>query len=93
VLRPIHEAVTDTTDDALFPTLAELKHNFFSRLDAAVEQANERLDALLDEPVAKVSASMHGRELASADQLDAMLKELDDRIRPLLKDGKRVRIV
>jgi hypothetical protein len=97
VLRPIHESITDTTDDAMYPPLADLKHNFPSRLAAAEEQAQELFDAMLiaetGKDVIKVNANVHGREVDSADQLDAMLKELDERIRPLVKDGKRVRIV
>jgi len=97
VLRPIHDATTDTTEDALHPTLLELRNNFPSRLADALERAHDLLDEELSKvtkrDVIKVQASIRGREVASPEELDNMLKELDDRIRPLLKDGKRVRII
>ena len=42
--------------------------------------------------VAKVESRIRGREAASQDQLSALLKELEERIGPLLDQGARVRI-
>ena len=97
VLRPIHEATVDTTDDALFPTLQELRDRFPARLAAAEEQGHDRLDEELSretkKDVVKVPASLRGREVSSRGELDALLEELDERLGPLVEQGKRVRIV
>jgi hypothetical protein len=97
VLRPIHEATTDTTEDALYPTLQELRDGFPARLAAAEELANDLLDEERFKEtktgVVKVPASLRGREVASRVELEALLGELNERIGPLLDQGKRVRIV
>lgn len=97
VQRPIQDAVVDTTEDALFPVLTELKNSFPSRLADAEAQAHDLLDEELSQvehkDVVKVQSTFHGREVSSVAQLDALLQELDDRIRPEVVKGKRVRIV
>jgi hypothetical protein len=98
VLRPIREAIIDTDAEAVAPTLVELRNDFPPRLADAVERANDALDDELSDKdrreVVKVQVGLHGRELTSDAQLDAMLREIDERIRPLLKDRRsRVRIV
>lgn len=99
VLRPITEALYDTTEDALNPPLPDMRERFAGRLSKAEHEANDRLDTRLaaDEkkptPVVKVQANLSGREIATREQLEAMLRELTARIGPLLDQGKRVRIV
>ncbi len=97
VLRPIAEALTDTTAAAISPTVIELRDRFASRIGPALEAANDRLDGALSQrsegQVCKVDPHLRGRELHSRDQLTALLKELEDRIGPLLDRGARVRIV
>jgi len=103
VLRPISELVVDTTPEAVSPTLAEMRDQFASRIHAAEELANDRLDEELSRrrvegadravQVMKVDSPLRGREIASRPQLDAVLKELEDRIGPLVDQGIRVRIV
>ena len=97
VLRPIAEVVVDTTAEAVAPTLVEVRDRFSSRIHGAEEQANDRLDDELskktDTQVVKVEAHLRGREVASREQLQAIFKELEDRIGPLLDQGARVRIV
>lgn len=97
VLRPITEAMVDTTPEAVSPTLAEVRDRFASRIQPAVEQANDRLDEELskgqDRHVVKVETRLYGREIASREQLQALLDELEERIGPLVDQGARVRIV
>jgi hypothetical protein len=97
VLRPIAEVVVDTTAEAVAPTLVEVRDRFSSRIQGAEEQANDRLDDELSKgtetQVVKVEAHLRGREVASREQLQAIFKELEDRIGPLLDQGARVRIV
>jgi len=97
VLKPIAEALIDTTEDALFPALIELRDRFPARLADAEERAHDLFDAELSketkENVVKVQANLCGREVASVAQLEALLGEIDERIRPRLELGQRVRIV
>ena len=97
VLRPLSQAIWDTTDDAVAPSLAQLRDQFPARLRAAEEESNELLDRELEkldeQVVVKVPLSLRGRELTEPDQLDALLGEIRDRALPLLRDGKRVRFV
>lgn len=97
VLRPIGEALIDTTAAAIAPTLIELRDRFASRIGQAAEAANDRLDEALsrktEKQVVKVDSNLRGRELHSREQLDALLQELEERIGPLLDRGARVRIV
>jgi Family of unknown function (DUF6079) len=97
VLRPLTEAMVDTTPEAVSPTLAEVRDRFTSRLHPAEEQANDRLDEVLsqkaDRQVVKVESHLRGREIATRPQLDAMLQELEERIGALVDKGLRVRIL
>ena len=96
VLRPIAEAAFDTTETAVAPDLATLLHTFPLRLAEALEEANDRFQAEIEKKTsityAKVDLALRGRELTSEAQLDALLHEIEDRLRPLLKDGKRARL-
>ncbi|MCA9627282.1 MAG: BREX system P-loop protein BrxC [Myxococcales bacterium] len=98
VLRPIAEAMVDTTPEAIAPTLAEVRDRFRSRIDRAEELANDRLDDELSKTddaqvVVKVESGLRGREVQSREQLKAAFDELEERIGPLLDRGARVRIV
>jgi hypothetical protein len=97
VLRVISEAVVDTTEDAVHPTLAALAEGFRARLAEAEARAHDLLDELLDtlteKPVIKVKANLRGRELSSRGQLQSLLDELEERIGPHVDQGKRVRII
>jgi len=114
VLRPIHEALVDTTAEALSPTLVELRDRFAARIVSAEEIAQDRLDDALSKepasiaptgakagsargsaepvPVVKMEAQLRGREIASRAELASVLKELEDRIGPVLDAGNRVRL-
>ena len=103
VLRPIAETLVDTTADAISPTLVEVRDRFASRIHRAEELANDRLDDELSKqpageaapprvPVVKVETHLRGREIANREQLRAVLKELEERIGPVLDQGARVRL-
>ncbi|MBI2378669.1 MAG: BREX system P-loop protein BrxC [Deltaproteobacteria bacterium] len=96
VLRPITEALVDTTPDAVAPSLAEVRDRFASRIAAAEDTANDLLDEELttkdEKPVVKVDAQLRGREVTSRAQLRAIFDELEDRIGPQLDRGHRVRL-
>ncbi len=97
VLRPIAEALVDTTPDAIAPTLAEVRDRFAGRIGAAEDAANDRLDEELsrrsESQVMKVDANVRGREIQSREQLHAVFHEIEDRIGPHLDRGVRIRLV
>ena len=98
VLRPITEAQVDTTAEAISPTLVEVRDRFTSRIRQAEDAANDLLDEELanrseDRPVVKIESRLRGREIASREQLQAVVAELEERIGAELDQGHRVRIV
>ena len=96
VLRPIGDALFVTTADAIAPDLATLVHTFPARLSHAEELADDLLERELERgsevQYTKVALELRGREVATESQLDALLREIDDRVRPEIKNGKRVRL-
>ncbi len=99
VLRPVTEAMWETTPEAIAPRLEQLRDGFSTRLTRAKEEANDRLDQERQRdapkvvPTVKVELRLQGRELETPAQLEALLREIETRIGPLLAEKKRVRIV
>ena len=97
VLRPITEALFDTTTEAVAPTLKALATGMDRRLAEAADLANERLDAILskgDDPViVKVALGLRNREVSNEAELDALLEEIRLRVRAQLAEGRRIRLV
>jgi hypothetical protein len=104
VLRPIKEAIQDTSPEAVAPTLVELRDRFPRRLAEGEERANDTLDDLLSRaasvtttkkraPIVKVETRLAGREIESPEQLDAALAEVRERVVAQLDRGARVRLV
>ena len=96
VLRPIAEAAFDTTEAAIAPDLATLEASFLRRLDAAREEANRRLEAELEKmervEFVRVALELRGRELSTEAHLAALLREIEDRLRVEIAQGRRVRL-
>jgi hypothetical protein len=94
VLRPLHEAVTNTTEDAIAPSLLELRAPFLARLVKAEAEANDTLDELLSEKelIVKVNLQLSGRELTSAAEVDALCDELRERLMAKLQGDKKLRV-
>jgi hypothetical protein len=99
VLRPLTEALIDTRADATSPSLVTLRERFLLSLPAAEQDANERLDEELNRgpdtkiKVVRVQARLAGQEVATREELKALLAELEARIGQALDAGSRVRIV
>lgn len=96
VLRPIREAVCDTTPEAVSPPLVYLRDSVPARLRESAEAADRRLDELLadfDVQVVQVKTELCGRELASLDEVEALLAELRERLLAQLKPDTRIRLV
>ena len=96
VLRPITEAASDTTVDAVAPRLVELRDGFARRLAekmaAAEDQLVSELQSLGGQPIVPVSISLRGRTIESRADLDALLREIDARISERLAKNERVRL-
>ena len=97
VLKPIADVLVETSPEAISPTLVEVRDGFASRIHLAEDAATDRLDEELSKKaeyrVVKVETRLRGREVANREELQTVLKELEDRIGPLLDQGARVRIV
>ncbi len=97
VLRPIAAALWDTTADAIAPRLDQLRDGFTQRLAGAEDVANERLDEALEgldaRPVVRVEVILRGREIETREELDALLREIEQRILEKLEKKQRVRLV
>ncbi len=98
VLRPITEALTDTTPTIWQPPLSALRHDFARKLAEAERTANERLDDILEKRdrrrVHRVPLRpLRNRELNGPEDLEALLAELREQLRPLLEKGGRVRLL
>jgi hypothetical protein len=97
VLRPIAEALYDTTPEAVAPSLPEISSRFPKRLADAEDTANDQLDELLakltEAQVVKVEANLRGREVKNREELKRLLAELEERIGAQLDRGARIRIV
>jgi hypothetical protein len=97
VLRPLHEALADTSEDAVAPALVALRDGAEHALERAAEAANEELDRVLSEgdqaPVRKVVVGLHNRVVSTSEELEAALDEIRERVEPELQAGRRVRLI
>ncbi len=97
VLRPISEALPNTTEEAVSPGLVELRDGAAAALARAAEVANERLDQILSEgqasPVRIVALGLRHREIKTQAELDSMIDEVRSKVEPELRAGRRVRLV
>ncbi len=95
VLRPFLSAETNTSADALHPPLAALKDHFLVALARAEEEANDLLDELLSEGeaiVERLDLGLSNRELATVEDVKALLEELEARLLAKIEKGVRVRL-
>lgn len=97
VLRPINDATTDTTADAVAPSLRDLKDPFIVRLQEAERTANRLLDDYLsDGPnpmIVPVDLSLRNREIKTEEDVEALVDEIRERLLEQLRSGQRVRLV
>jgi hypothetical protein len=97
VLRPIQEATYDTTQDAVFPTLIELRDSAVLSLQKAAERANRYLDDAIsqvtDEQVIQVAVNLVGREVSTPEEVEVLVNQLRDRLLSQLKENVRIRLM
>ena len=99
VLRPLREAQTDTTPEAIAPALVALKDPFMVRLSAAEEKANGLLDEILsagDQPLivrVDLTQNMRHRVLQSEADVEGLVEDIRQRLLSLVQDKKHIRLV
>ena len=96
VLRPLREAIYNTSPEALFPSLLQLKDSAVVKLGQAAEAANGYLDDILSEvnqeEVIRLDVNLTGREVSSPEDVERLVEELKQRMLDQLKDKPNVRI-
>ena len=96
VLRPFGQACTETTDDAVAPTLLTLRDQFKLKLHSAEAKANEILDELLNAqkgpPIIRLELSLRNRVVRNAAEVEALVLELRKRLMEKINSGAHVRL-
>lgn len=96
VLKPIAQAVTDTTAEAVAPTLASLKDPFVAALRRAEEHANEVLDGILSQGqkplIKRVDLGLRNRELATEKDVLVLVEDIKQQLLEQVRSGVRVRL-
>ncbi len=96
VFRPIGRALTQTSAEDVAPTLTELRVEFLDRLNRAAEEAETRLDELVEQkdqtPVVNVELNLRGREISRPEELETVIGELRERVGAQLALGNKVRL-
>lgn len=98
VLRPFAQAVTDTTVEAIAPSLLELKGPFSQALRQAEDEANDLLDEILSNVgpkphIARVNLALRNRELSTEADVIALVDEIKTRLLEHVRSGARVRLL
>ena len=97
VLRPITLCVKSTPVDAVAPTLHALRGPFAAELAHAEEQANDALDALLSTGTAplvvRLDLGLRNREVATPEDVRALVADIERRLLEKVESGARVRLV
>jgi len=97
VLRPLAQAMTDTSVEAIAPSLVALKDPFALALRRAEDESNEILDAILSDgekpTIARVDLRLRNREVATEAEVDALVGEIRARLLEQIKTGARVRLL
>jgi hypothetical protein len=99
VLKPFADCAISTDEEAIAPSLVDLKDPFVARLQRAEKEAVETLDRLLvasgkeTQLTQQVDLGLHNREISSEEDVRALAREIESRLLPLVQQGGRVRIL
>ncbi|MEX1361618.1 MAG: BREX system P-loop protein BrxC, partial [Nannocystaceae bacterium] len=96
VLRPITNALRESTEQQTAPTLAQLHDGLEARLVLARREAEERLHELQDasrgEVLVAVTIAVRHREIRSAQEVDEVVEDLRERLMEYVDKGQAVRL-
>ena len=98
VLRPLREAVSQTSQEAIAPPLIELKEPAKARLHQARDQANLYFDDALAAKTGKqvveinVTALLKDKEVSSVEELDRLIGQMRDRVIDKLEGDADIRV-
>ncbi len=95
VLRPFALVVPTTTDEAVAPSIQDLRRSFLARLGEAITTANDTLDEILAErvQVVKTDLRLKHREVSTETEIEALVAEVRANLLEHVRAGKRVRIL
>jgi hypothetical protein len=97
VLRPVREAIIDTTPAACYPALVEIRDTAILRLQASEKAANTYLDDVLseetDEQILKVDLKLRDREVSSPEEIEQLVEYVREQLTQQLKPNTRIRIL
>ena len=97
VLRPVQEALIDTTPAACYPALVEIRDTAILRLQASEKAANTYLDDALseetDEQVVTLNLRLRDREVSSPEEIEQVVEYVREQLTQQLKPNTRIRIL
>ncbi len=97
VLRPVQEALIDTTPAACYPALVEIRDTATLRLQASEKAANTYLDDALseetDEQVVTLNLKLRDREVSSPEEIEQLVEYVREQLTQQLKPNTRIRIL
>jgi hypothetical protein len=97
IFRPVKQASSDTTADALYPTLLKLKDTAAIQIQLAEAEANTNLDNVLSEEtkeeIIQFALNLSGKEISTPEDVEALVKQIKERLLAQLKANTRIRII
>jgi hypothetical protein len=97
VLRPVLEAMINTSAAACYPALVELRDTATLRLQASEKVANRYLDDALseetDEQVVTLNLKLRDREVNSPEEIEQLVEYVREQLTQQLKPNTRIRIL
>lgn len=97
VLKPLTNCATATDQDAVAPTLVDLKDPFVIQLQRAEKQAIDALDGILSEQggpvIRQVDLKLQNRELRTREDVQALVAEIEQRLLQQIEDGAQIRLI
>ncbi|MBF2017477.1 MAG: hypothetical protein IGS23_20170 [Rivularia sp. T60_A2020_040] len=96
-MRPIQQASSDTTADAIYPSLLKLKDTAAIKIKSAEATANSILDHVLSEEtqeeIIQLSLNLSGREISTPEDVEVLVSQIKERLLAQLKANTRIRII
>jgi hypothetical protein len=97
VLKPLTNCATATDQEAVAPTLVDLKDPFVIQLQRGEKQAIDALDGILSEQggpvIRQVDLKLQNRELRTREDVQALVAEIEQRLLQQIEDGAQIRLI